>query len=107
MTKKGEKINIDEISHLLDQSEEESIADKFTEIPNEYSALKTEDIDIPYFSPEEVPQFEPARVWILLSQLKTNKATIQGDFPSKLTKMFAAYLAEPLTDIINTSIRRN
>ena len=29
-----------------------------------------------------------------------------GDFPPKLIKMFAAYLAEPLTDIINTSIRR-
>ena len=88
------------------QSQAEIIADKFTEIPNEYQALKTEDIDIPYFSPEEVPQFEPARVWILLSQLKTNKATIKGDFPSKLTKMFAAYLAEPLTDIVNTSIRQ-
>ena len=36
----------------------------------------------------------------------TNKATIQGDFPPKLTKFFAAYLAEPLTDVINTSIRR-
>ena len=47
MTKKGEKINIDEISHLLDQSEEESIADKFTEISNEYPALKTENNDIP------------------------------------------------------------
>ena len=35
-----------------------------------------------------------------------NKATVPGDFPPKLIKMFAAYLAEPLTDIINTSVRR-
>jgi hypothetical protein len=82
------------------------IADKFTSIPNEYDALKSEDISGPSFSPDEVPQFEPSRVWLLLAQLKTNKATVPGDFPAKLIKMFAAYLAEPLTDIINTSIRR-
>ena len=51
-------------------------------------------------------QFEAARVWLLLSKIRTNKATVQGDFPPKLIKMFAAYLAEPLTDVINTSIRR-
>ena len=35
-----------------------------------------------------------------------NKATVPGDFPAKLSKQFAAYLAEPLADIFNTSIRR-
>ena len=44
-------------------------------------------------------------MWVLLSQLKTNKATVPGDFPAKLSKMFAAYLAEPLANIINTSIK--
>jgi hypothetical protein len=34
-----------------------------------------------------------------------NKATVPGDFPAKLSKHFAAYLAEPLTDILNTSVR--
>ena len=41
-----------------------------------------------------------------MNQLKTNKATVPGDFPAKLIQQFAAYLAEPLTDIINVSIRR-
>ena len=45
-------------------------------------------------------------MWLLLTQLKTNKATVPGDFPAKLIKIFAAYLAEPFTDIINTSVRR-
>ena len=75
-------------------------------IPNEYEELKNENIAIPHFSPDEIPQFEPAQVWKLLAQLKTNKATPPGDFPVKLSKMFAAYLAEPLCDIINSSIRR-
>ena len=82
----GEKVNIDEIRHLSDQAQAEIIADKFTSIPNGYNALKSEDILVPHFSPEEIPQVEPARVWLLLSRLKTNKATVPGDFPPKLTK---------------------
>ena len=35
-----------------------------------------------------------------------NKATVPGDFPAKLTKQFAAYIAEPLTAVINSGIRR-
>ena len=68
--------------------------------------LLVEDISIPNFSENEIPQFKPAQVWLLLAQLDTNKVTVPGDFPAKLSKLFAAYLAEPLTDIINTSIRR-
>ena len=70
----------------------------------EYEKLKNEVVSIPPFSSEEIPQFEPARVWLLLSRLKTNKATVPGDFPAKLSKIFAAYLAEPLADIIIVQI---
>ena len=52
----------------------------------------------------QVPQFHPSQVWFHLAKLKTNKATVPGDFPAKLIKHFAAYLAELLTDVINTSI---
>ena len=99
---KGQQVNIDSISHLSDQEQAEIIADKFSSIPNEYEELRNDDISLPEFPPEDIPQFEPARVWLLLSQLKTNKATPPGDFPVKLSKMFAAYLAELLCDVINT-----
>ena len=69
---KDGQINIDEISHLSDQDQAEKIADKFTSIPNQYEKLKTEDISFPPFTQEEIPQIEPSRVWVLLSQLKTN-----------------------------------
>ena len=82
------------------------IADKFASIQNGYEALKTDDITVPPFTPDKVPQFQPGQVWLRLSNLSTNKATVPGDFPAKLIKHFAAYLAEPFTDIINTSIRR-
>ena len=101
-----QQINIDEISHLDDQQQAEVIADKFCSIPNEYQPLKKEDVSIPPFCKEDIPQFHPSQVWLRLSQIKTNKATVAGDFPAKLIKMFAAYIAEPLTDIINSSIRR-
>ena len=38
--------------------------------------------------------------------MDANKATVQGDVPAKLIKQFAAYLAEPLTDIYNAGLRR-
>ena len=106
MDQQDDQINVDEISNLTDQEQAEKIADKFSSLPNQYEALKKGDITVPPFCEEEVPQFHPGRVWQLLSQLKTNKATVVGDFPAKLSKHFAAYIAEPLTDIINTAIRR-
>ena len=103
---KDQQVIVDDISHLSDQEQAEIIAEKFTAIPNEYQELKADDIQIPAFTPEDIPEIEPARVWQLLAKLETNKATAPGDFPVKLSKLFAAYLAEPLCDIINTSIRR-
>ena len=100
------QINIDEISHLPDQEQAEIIANKFSSIQNEYEPIKTGDIDVPPFSKDDIPQFQPSQVCLLLSQIKTNKATVPGDFPARLMKQFAAYLADPFTDIVNTSIRR-
>ena len=104
--KQSEEINIEEIRHLNDQEQAEKIAEKFASIPNEYEELKGEDIDIPKFSAEDIPQFEPSKIWKLLCKIKINKASVQGDFPAKLINHFAAYISEPLINIINTSIRR-
>ena len=103
---KNSQVSVDEISHHDDQKQAEIIADKFASIQNEYQSLNSEDIKIPSFSEKDIPQFQPSQVWLLLSKLQTNKATVPGDFPAKLMKHFAAYMAEPLTDIVNTSIKR-
>ena len=102
----SQQVNIDEISHLPDQEQAEIIANKFSSIQNEYEQLRKEDITVPEHSEKDVPQFQPAQVWFHLARMKTNKATVPGDFPAILIKQFAAYLAEPLCDVINTSIRR-
>ena len=100
------KVIIEELNHLSEPEQAEKIAEFFSSIPNEYEPLKTDDIKVPSFKPEDVPQFHPSQVWLHLTKLRTNRATVKGDIPARLIKEFAAYLAEPLTDIINTSLMR-
>ena len=94
----------EEISHLPDDQQVEKIAEKFASIQNEYDAINEGEILIPPFSKNDVPQFRPSQVWFALSRINTNKSTVAGDVPAKLLRRFAAYLAEPLTDIFNTSL---
>ena len=103
---KNDQVSVDELNHLPDQQQAEKIAEKFASIQNLYDPLKTEDISVPPFTDKDIPQFHPAQVWFVLSRVNTNKATVPGDFPARLIKQFAAYLAEPLSDIFNTSKKR-
>ena len=103
---KSEKVIIAEIFDQTDQEQAEAIADYFSSIPNEYDALQDDDIKVPMFTKNQVLQFHPSQVWLYLTKVKTNKATVRGDLPARLIKEFAAYLAEPFTDIVNTSLMR-
>ena len=60
---KDQEVIVDKISHLSDQDQCELIADEFAKIPNEYSPLHKEDISIPTFTLNEIPQFWAAHVW--------------------------------------------
>ena len=84
----------------------ELIANQFSKIQNEYEPLKDGDISVPPYAESEIPKFSPAHVWFTLTKINTSKATVSGDFPAKLIKLFAAYLAEPFADIVNTSVGR-
>ena len=55
---RSEKVVIQEINHKDDQQQAEIIADYFSSIPNEYEPLKAEDIQIPEFSEDQIPQFQ-------------------------------------------------
>ena len=103
---KNEQLNVDELNHLPDQEQAEKIAEKFASIQNLYEPLKTGDISVPPFVDSDIPQFQPAQVWFVLSRINTNKATVPGDFPARLIKQFAAYLTEPVSVIFNTSMKR-
>ena len=94
----------EEISHLPDDEQVEAIAERFAAIQNEYDEIAAEKIDVPPFTKEQIPQFRPSQVWFALSRIATDKSTVSGDIPAKLVRRFAAYLAEPLTDVYNTAL---
>ena len=86
---------ISEIIEKTDQQQAELIADYFSSIPNEYNPIKDDDVQVPQFTDTEVLQFSQSEVWLLLTKMKTNKATVRGDLPAKIIKHFAAYLGKP------------
>ena len=94
------------LCHLPDQQQAELIAEQFASIQNEYQSIQKDDISIPHFDPNQIPQFQPSQVWFALNRLDMNKSTVPGDVPAKLIKRFATYLAGPLTDVLNTSMCR-
>ena len=92
---------VDSINHLSSQEQCELIANEFAKIPNEYSPLHTNDIKIPPFKADDIPKFTEAQVWKKITKMKTKRSSQKGDVPAQLFKVFAAYLAEPLTNIFN------
>ena len=103
---KTENIVVDEIKDFTDLEQAELIADEFSKVANEYEFLKEDDIEIPKFSYDEIPQFTDKEVELVLKEMDTNKANINGEFPAKLFKKFSHFLAKPITDLLNTSIRQ-
>ena len=103
---RSEETKVENINHLPAQEQAELIAEQFCSIQNQYEQINKDDIEIPQFTERQVWQLHQSQVWLALSRIATNKSTVPGDFPAKLIKYFAAYLAEPLTHIFNTSIRR-
>ena len=66
---KSEKIIISEINQQSDQEQAESIASYFSSIPNEYEALKTDDVKVPPFTQDQVLQFHPSQVWLKMTKI--------------------------------------
>lgn len=102
---KGMDFQIEEISHLTDKEQAEAIAKSFNAISQEYQEVKIEDIEIPDFPTERIPQLTPNIVQAYINKLKTNKSTVPGDIPAKILKEFSSIFCIPLTDIINSSLK--
>ena len=102
---KSDPVIVNSIKHLSNEDQAKAIVDKFSKVSQEYDPLLAEDIKIPEFEEESVPQFRPIDVQRKLEKLKTNKSVPPGDIPVKLIKLFAAQISVPLCDVINTSIK--
>ena len=76
---KDDQLVVDEISHLPYQEQAEIIAEQFASIQNEYETIQKDDISIPSFEDNQIPQFKPSQVWFALSRLDVSKSTVPGD----------------------------
>ena len=103
---KKDKLIVSDISHMTQNQQAEAMASKFAEVQNQYEPINLDEIKFPNFSEADIPNFSCNQVWIELSKLKTKKSSIKGDIPPKILRNIAAYIAEPLTHILNESIRK-
>ena len=102
---KFDDIEVDEIKDLTDEEQAEKIADKFSAVSQEYEKLNKDDIKIPNFCENEIPQFSESEVRDILQKIDTNKSNVKGDIPAKILKLFSENLAKPIANLINASIR--
>ena len=103
---KADEIVVESLKDLPASEQAELIADKFAEVANEYDKLKKEDINVPDFCQEEIPQFTENDVESALDEMDINKSNVKGDISVKLLKVFAGYFAKPVTNVINTSLKQ-
>ena len=102
---KKEEIVVESIKDLPDKKQAELIADNFSEISLEYDSLRAEDINIPDFGENDIPQFTTKEVESVMKEMDPNKSNVTGDIPAKILKKFACFLALPISNVINSSIR--
>ena len=81
---KTEEMIVESIKDLPVTEQAECIADKFSEVANEYNKLETGDIEIPEFGEEDISQFTETDVETVLSELDPNKSNVNADIPAKL-----------------------
>ena len=103
---KEEKIIVEAIKDFTAKEQAELIANKFAEVSQEYSKLETNDIDVPYFSEEDVPVITEDEIRDILATMDPNKSSVEGDVPAKILKVFADQLAKPVTDMVTASIKQ-
>ena len=85
-SKLHEPVQVSEICEYPDEKQAELIANKFSEISQEYSALKTSDISVPHFTKESIPHISQLKVRNTLKHINTKTSTIPGDILASILK---------------------
>ena len=85
---------------VSDHSQAEQIADQFSEISNLYEPLRSDDIKLEGITNgKPCPLMEPYQVHQKIKKMKSNSATVIGDIPIKVIKLFGYELSFPLSNI--------
>ena len=98
-------INIECLEGLTDQEQVDAVADSFTAVSLEYEPVNVS------LLPAYLPALPPPQVdvWTVMARIekqKKTKTTLPIDLPESLRKKASVFLAEPLTDIINSSLKQ-
>ena len=94
------------LENLTDQEQAEKIADHFCSVRQQFDAVDPNEIVIPKYDINTIPQFTHMEVKLKLKEINPKKAVPEGDIPPKLLKIYAEEFSTSLTDIINSSIRQ-
>ena len=96
-------IAVESLEGLSNESCAEHIAQHFASVSNEY--LPVDQTKLPCFLPAPKPlNVSEQEIYERLSKQKRTKSTLPVDIPDSLRIEFAAELAGPLSDIINTCL---
>ena len=102
----SEEVIVESIKDLSKTEQAEIIADKFAKISQEYEEINTEDIEIPDYLEEDIPQISEADVIAVMREMDDNKSNVKDDVPARIFKTFAVELGKPVADVINASIKQ-
>ena len=101
----GGDIKVDSLDGLTNTQAAEHIASHFSSIANEY--LPIDVTQLPSYLPAPAPpQVSEYAVYQKMQKLKNTRSTLPLDLPNKLRREFSVELAEPLTIIINESLKQ-
>ena len=103
---KSQKVIVESMEDKPDNIQAEIIADQFSKISNEYSALISTDIQLEQCIYSKVfKNIEAHEVYQKNKGMKTKSSTVLlDDIPMKLIKEFGVELYIPLADILNRAI---
>ena len=85
-----EQTVVQDMIGVPDEVQVERIADQFSEVSNEYSHLKTEDIDTDNIKDDRpLPEINPYIVFLKIKSYKKKISTVPGDIPMKVIQFCA------------------
>ena len=102
--KNAGKLIIESLEGLDPQQQVERVAESFALISNEYSPVDLSQLPA-YLPAEQAPQLEVYKVYKKIQMQKKTRSTLPIDIHESLCKEAAEFLAEPLTEVMNTCLK--
>ena len=102
--KDQKELRIESIENLSPQEQVEKVAESYAAVSKEYDPVDPAKLPV-YLPAEEPPSIEVYKVYKKIQTQNKTKSTLPIDLPESLKKEAAEFLAEPLTEILNASLK--